>query len=101
MLHHRGAKFLLKLLESLGADVKMASSGEAHSPVLLARLGSDPGKPTVAFYGHYDVAPASEPGWRTKPFQLAAVDGYLYGRCGLVGAEQRMLYVVVIVAFRE
>jgi hypothetical protein len=34
----------------------------------------------VVFYGHYDVQPALEPDWATRPFELAAVDGYLYGR---------------------
>jgi Cys-Gly metallodipeptidase DUG1 len=32
------------------------------------------------FYGHYDVQPALEPDWVTRPFEMAAVDGYLYGR---------------------
>lgn len=77
---HRGAKFLLRLLESLGADVKMARCSEEQNPLVLARLGHDPARPTVTFYGHYDVQPASEPEWRTNPFELVAVDGHLYGR---------------------
>ncbi len=76
----RGAKFLLRLLESLGADVKMARCSEEQNPLVLARLGHDPARPTVTFYGHYDVQPASEPEWRTNPFELVAVDGHLYGR---------------------
>lgn len=34
----------------------------------------------MVFYGHYDVQPALEPDWATRPYELAAVDGYLYGR---------------------
>jgi len=34
----------------------------------------------VAFYGHYDIQPAEEPDWRTNPFEMTAVDGYLCGR---------------------
>lgn len=36
--------------------------------------------PAVAFYGHYDIQPAEEPDWRTNPFEMTAVDGYLCGR---------------------
>lgn len=48
--------------------------------MILGRLGWAPDKPTVTFYGHYDVQPALEPDWRTRPFELVAVNEYLYGR---------------------
>jgi predicted glutamine amidotransferase/WD40 repeat protein len=51
----RGAKFLARLLESLGAEVKLARPVEGKNPVVLARLGTDPAKKTVTMYGHYDV----------------------------------------------
>ena len=37
---------------------------------------------TILFYGHYDVVGAdnNQPKWRTDPFHLTSVDGYLYGR---------------------
>ena len=53
---------------------------EGKNPVVLGRLGKNPAYPTVVFYGHYDVQPAEEPDWRTAPFQMCAVDGYLCGR---------------------
>lgn len=56
------------------------NSTEGKNPVVLGRIGSNPAVPTVAFYGHYDVQPAEEPDWRSNPFSLTAVDGYLYGR---------------------
>jgi acetylornithine deacetylase/succinyl-diaminopimelate desuccinylase-like protein len=34
----------------------------------------------VFVYGHYDVQPALEPGWKTNPWVATAIDGYLYGR---------------------
>ncbi|KAF8073182.1 Cndp1 [Scenedesmus sp. PABB004] len=76
----RGAKYLSRLLEALGAEVRMAQPFEGKNPVVLGRLGNNPAHPTVAFYGHYDVQPAEEPDWRTNPFELCAVDGYLCGR---------------------
>lgn len=45
-------------------------------PIVLGRLGSDPGKKTVCIYGHLDVQPASiEDGWDTEPFKLVEKDG--------------------------
>lgn len=51
----RGAKYLSRLLEALGCEVKMAQPYEGKNPVVLGRLGHNPAFPTVAFYGHYDV----------------------------------------------
>uniref|UniRef100_A0A093VIM6 Putative di-and tripeptidase DUG2 n=1 Tax=Talaromyces marneffei PM1 TaxID=1077442 RepID=A0A093VIM6_TALMA len=55
------------------------------NPVVYARFSaSNPGPDvkTILFYGHYDVVGAdnNQHKWRTDPFQLASVDGYLYGR---------------------
>ncbi len=60
--------------------MKMVQPADDVNPLVLGRLGRDPSKPTVTFYGHYDVQPAMEVGWRSDPFEVAAVDGYLYGR---------------------
>jgi hypothetical protein len=47
----RGAKFLLRLLEGMGAEVKLCQPVEEKNPLVLARIGRDPAKPTVTFYG--------------------------------------------------
>ncbi|GIL47514.1 hypothetical protein Vafri_4310 [Volvox africanus] len=77
---HKGAKFLAKMLEGLGADVKVVQVIEDKNPVVIGRLGHNTDKPTVTFYGHYDVQPAAEPDWATNPFELNSVNEYLYGR---------------------
>lgn len=76
----RCAKYLTSILERMGASVKMVSLVEDRSPVVLARFGSDPLKPTVTFYGHYDVVPATEIAWKSDPFAMVSVNGFLYGR---------------------
>lgn len=56
----RGAKFLAGLLESVGMQVKLAQNVHTVHPCVLARLEVCPSRPTLVFYGHYDVQPAQE-----------------------------------------
>nr|XP_057903012.1 cytosolic non-specific dipeptidase [Doryrhamphus excisus] len=79
-----------KDIERLGGTVEMVDIGKQKlpdgaeiplPPIILGRLGSDPGKKTVCIYGHLDVQPANiEDGWDTEPFTLVEKDGKLYGR---------------------
>ena len=86
-----------------GAEIKLSRPIEDKHPVVLGRLGRNPDQPTICFYGHYgatsicsvfyfstclaltciafaDVQPAMEREWQTDPFEVTAVNGYLYGR---------------------
>eukprot|EP00736_Rhodelphis_marinus_P004069 Rmarinus@m.7263 len=75
------AKYLKRALLGLGASCKMVSGREGMAPVVIARMGMSRAKPTVAFYGHYDVvSPGSLEFWDTDPFTLIGKNGYLYGR---------------------
>ena len=76
----QGAKFLLRLLESIGAEVKLVPTKGDKNPIVLGRIGNDPNKKTVTFYGHYDIQPAMEPDWEQNPFEMKAKDGYYLGR---------------------
>ncbi|XP_034016727.1 cytosolic non-specific dipeptidase isoform X2 [Thalassophryne amazonica] len=79
-----------KDIERLGGTVEMVDIGKQQlpsggeiplPPIVLGRLGSDPGKKTVCIYGHLDVQPANiDDGWDTEPFTLVEKDGKLYGR---------------------
>ncbi|XP_030268802.1 cytosolic non-specific dipeptidase [Sparus aurata] len=79
-----------KDIERLGGTVELVDIGKQKlpsgeeiplPPIILGRLGSDPGKKTVCIYGHLDVQPANiDDGWDTEPFTLVEKDGKLYGR---------------------
>jgi len=50
-------------------------------PLVYAESLEAPGKPTVLFYGHYDVQPAEPLGlWTSPPFDPQTRDGNIYGR---------------------
>lgn len=79
-----------KEIERLGGTCELVDIGKQKlpdgteiplPPVILGRLGSDPGKKTVCVYGHLDVQPAAlDDGWDSEPFVLEERDGKLYGR---------------------
>ncbi|GBG76731.1 hypothetical protein CBR_g22949 [Chara braunii] len=76
----RCANFLAEFLQDLGAEAKLIVPQEGTSPVVLGKLMGDRNNPTLTFCGHYDTTDARKEDWSTDPFDLLAVDGYLYGR---------------------
>jgi hypothetical protein len=72
------AKFLGQCFELMcGATVRLVTPEHEESrPVILARVGSDPTKPTLVVYGHYDVQPAGNlADWDSDPWKLTALNG--------------------------
>ncbi|MBS5603363.1 MAG: M20/M25/M40 family metallo-hydrolase [Enterocloster asparagiformis] len=50
-------------------------------PVIVARHGETPDRPTVLIYAHYDVVEPGDPAlWKTPPFEPVIVDGKVFGR---------------------
>lgn len=83
----QGASFLCNLFKRLGAQVNMLSTDKLHNPVVCAvfsgKLEPVEKRKRILFYGHYDVVPAdrdSNSKWRTDPFDMDGINGYLYGR---------------------
>ena len=76
----RCAAFLKDQLESIGMQKAAVFPTEGHPVVYGEWLGA-PGKPTVLFYGHYDVQPVDPLDlWISGPFEPTVRDGELYAR---------------------
>ena len=81
--HHqdirRGAELALQYLKASGATSAEIVETPGN-PVVLGKLLSNPGDPTVTVYNHLDVQPAQEPEWTRDPFSFQAHDGRYDGR---------------------
>jgi acetylornithine deacetylase/succinyl-diaminopimelate desuccinylase-like protein len=68
-----------RLLEA-GADKTEIFETEGH-PIVYGEKITDPSKPTVLVYGHYDVQPADPLElWHSGPFEPVIKDGKIYAR---------------------
>lgn len=68
-----------RLLEA-GADKAEIYTTEGH-PLVFGQIITDPEKPTVLVYGHYDVQPADPIElWASGPFDPLIKDGRIYAR---------------------
>ena len=82
---NQGAAFLRRHCNYLGANTKLLTTGQDTNPIVFARFNAtatDKVDKTILFYGHYDVvgAQTNRPKWRTDPYQLTSINGFLYGR---------------------
>ena len=76
----RGARWVADNLRAAGFKSIEIVRTDLH-PLVYAESLEAPGKPTILFYGHYDVQPA-EPLelWTSPAFEPAVRNGNLYGR---------------------
>ncbi len=82
--HHKdvlaAADWLVERIRRAGFP-SVTRSETGGSPVVLARYGEDPHKPTVLIYGHYDVQPVDPlEAWHHPPFSPTVVNDLLYAR---------------------
>jgi acetylornithine deacetylase/succinyl-diaminopimelate desuccinylase-like protein len=76
----RGARWVADNLRAAGFKTVEIIPTRLH-PLVYAESLEAPGKPTVLFYGHYDVQPAEPLDlWTSPAFEPAVRDGNLYGR---------------------
>ncbi|HEY2585893.1 MAG TPA: dipeptidase [Tepidisphaeraceae bacterium] len=94
------ASWLADRLKQSGLKAQIRETG-GH-PVVLAKNDHKPGRPTVLFYGHYDVQPP-EPleKWVTKPFEPAVRDGAIYARGAADDKGQVWAHVQAIAAWQQ
>src|SRR6202035_2997739 len=76
----RGARWVADRLRRVGLDPVEIVPTKMH-PLVYGESQQAPGKPTVLFYGHYDVQPP-EPLelWPSPAFEPTVRDGNLFGR---------------------
>jgi acetylornithine deacetylase/succinyl-diaminopimelate desuccinylase-like protein/WD40 repeat protein len=77
-----GARFCRSVLESFGFDARLIEGAKGKNPLIFARTpNEDPSRPTVMFYGHYDVVGVDDASsWLHDPFTVMGLNGFLYGR---------------------
>jgi len=75
----RAAEFVRDDLAAMGLATELIDT--SRHPLVYAEGPAVPGKPTVLFYGHYDVQPPEplEP-WLSPPFEPTVRDGNLHAR---------------------
>src|SRR5262245_21914078 len=73
------AAILVDMLNSLGMEAQAVQT--RNHPMVLGRRNVSSGRPTVLFYGHYDVQPP-EPLelWESPPFEPTIRNGRIYAR---------------------
>src|SRR5262252_4494983 len=76
----RAAEWTADALRSAGMEnVRLIDT--PGNPVVYADWLNAPGKPTILFYGHYDVQPVDPVNlWTTPPFEPTVRDGEIYAR---------------------
>jgi acetylornithine deacetylase/succinyl-diaminopimelate desuccinylase-like protein len=76
----RAAHWVAEKLRAAGLENIEISATKMH-PVVYGESLHVPGKPTVLFYGHYDVQPAEPLDlWTSPAFEPTVRDGNLFGR---------------------
>src|SRR5262250_3823087 len=97
----RAARWVAENLRSAGFKTVEVVSTALH-PLVYAESLEAPGKPTVLFYGHYDVQPA-EPLhlWTSPAFEPTVRNGNLYARGTADDKGQVHIHLRALEALRQ
>jgi acetylornithine deacetylase/succinyl-diaminopimelate desuccinylase-like protein len=74
----------------------------AGNPVVYGEwLGAGADKPTVLFYGHYDVQPAdkAQDGWTSEPFEPEIRTGFIYARGSADDKGQMFIHLKAVESY--
>ena len=90
------AAWLVEHLRGIGLRAELLPT--PYKPVVYAEHTGAPGRPTVLYYGHYDVQPVDPlDQWISPPFEPALRDGRVYAR----GAQDNKGQVFAVVKALE
>ena len=72
------------------------------NPVVYGEWLGAPGKPTILFYGHYDVQPVDPVAlWTSPPFEATVRDGEIYARGAADDKGQVFMHIKAVEAFMK
>lgn len=93
------AAWLHTELERIGIPHVQTYATAGHPIVYAEHLGAGPDKPTVLFYGHYDVQPVDPLNlWTNPPFEPTVRNGKVYARGATDDKGQLFAHVKAIEA---
>ncbi len=94
----RAARFLRDKMEAAGLSAELIERGDGNPLVYGEWLGA-PGRPTVLFYGHYDVQPPDPlDEWRHPPFEPTLEGDHLLARGATDDKGQSYCHVKAVAA---
>jgi acetylornithine deacetylase/succinyl-diaminopimelate desuccinylase-like protein len=94
----RAAQWTADALTSAGMEnVRLIDT--PGNPVVYGDWLNAPGKPTILFYGHYDVQPVDPLNlWTTPPFEANVRDGEIYARGSADDKGQVFMHIKAVEA---
>ncbi|MDX1746196.1 MAG: M20/M25/M40 family metallo-hydrolase, partial [Halobacteriales archaeon] len=88
------------ILDRCGFDTTQIDTTGA--PIVYGEVGVDPDRPTILFYGHYDVQPAGDPQeWDSPPFDPTIRDGSIVARGAGDNKGQVLAHAFAVDALEE
>jgi acetylornithine deacetylase/succinyl-diaminopimelate desuccinylase-like protein len=95
----RAAEWTGQSLREAGLDnVRLIET--PGNPVVYGEWLGAPGKPTILYYGHYDVQPVDPVDlWTTPPFEATVRDGEIYARGSADDKGQVFMHIKAVEAY--
>lgn len=94
----RCAEFVRDALEDAGVSAELIET--SGQPLVYGEWLGAPGKPTLLFYGHYDVQPPDPLElWRNPPFEPTVEDGRLVARGATDDKGQAFTHIKAVEAY--
>lgn len=96
------AKWLVGQFQGMGLSSRLLETAYASKPVVYAEHAGKPGRPTILFYGHYDVQPVDPLNlWTSPPFEPTLRDGRMYARGAQDNKGQVFAFIKALEALKS